>query len=190
MGACLRPTEKTLESITYDTAFLASSTEEESMTGRKIAASELSLKEEVHISRTPEELFEMVSDITRMGEWSPACKACWYDEGQTLAVGSWFTGRNISDGQQADTRVQIARVDRPNEFAFQPGGSLVRWSYRFEASGDGTNVTESWDVLPDGVAMFEQVYGAEASVMIAEKAEFARSGMRETLAALKRVAES
>ena len=27
----------------------------------------------------------MVSDVTRMGEWSPVCKACWWDEGDSAA---------------------------------------------------------------------------------------------------------
>ena len=35
-----------------------------------------------------DELFDMVADVTRMGEWSPVCKACWWDGRDGPAVGS------------------------------------------------------------------------------------------------------
>ncbi len=41
---------------------------------------------------TPEALYDLVSDITRTGEWSPVWTACWWDAaGQ---VGVWFIGQN------------------------------------------------------------------------------------------------
>jgi hypothetical protein len=33
-------------------------------------------------SPAPESLYDMVCDVTRMGEWSPVCLACWWDDGQ------------------------------------------------------------------------------------------------------------
>ena len=33
-----------------------------------------------------------------MGEWSPICRACWWDEGGGPQVGAWFTGRNETPG--------------------------------------------------------------------------------------------
>lgn len=32
---------------------------------------ELSFRDSIVIARSPEDLYEMVSDVTRMGEWSP-----------------------------------------------------------------------------------------------------------------------
>ncbi len=34
----------------------------------------------IAIKRSPEELYDVVSDVTRMGGWSPVCSACWWDE--------------------------------------------------------------------------------------------------------------
>src|SRR5205814_328861 len=31
------------------------------------------------VARSPEDLYDMVSDVTQMGSWSPVCKACWWD---------------------------------------------------------------------------------------------------------------
>ncbi|MGH3626469.1 MAG: SRPBCC family protein, partial [Sciscionella sp.] len=50
--------------------------------------------ESIVIASSPETLYDMVSDVTRTGEWSPVCRACWWDDGDTARVGAWFTGRN------------------------------------------------------------------------------------------------
>ena len=50
--------------------------------------------EGIVVAGTPEELYDMVCDVTRMGEWSPVCRACWWDDGESARVGAWFTGRN------------------------------------------------------------------------------------------------
>ena len=63
----------------------------------------------ITIARVPEDVYAMVADVTRMGEWSPVCKACWWDEGDGPRVGAWFTGRN----EQPETDVGDAlRGDR------------------------------------------------------------------------------
>ena len=49
----------------------------------------------VIVACPPDELYAMVSDITRMGEWSPICRECWWDDGGGPRVGAWFTGRNV-----------------------------------------------------------------------------------------------
>jgi ribosome-associated toxin RatA of RatAB toxin-antitoxin module len=41
----------------------------------------LSYSESILISRSAEALYDLISDVTRMGEWSPVCKACWWDSG-------------------------------------------------------------------------------------------------------------
>ena len=51
------------------------------------------------IARSPADLYDMVSDVTRMGEWSPVCKACWWDDGPGPSAGAWFTGRNELPGR-------------------------------------------------------------------------------------------
>lgn len=76
------------------------------------------------------------------------------------------------------------------EFAFIVGGSYVRWGYTFTPVEGGTSVTESWEFLPGGLAMFEERFGADAQAQIANRAEAARTGIPATLAAIKRIAEA
>lgn len=132
----------------------------------------------------------MVSDITRMGAWSPVCKACWWDEGAGPEVGSWFTGRNELPDRTWETRSEVVAAERGKEFAFVVNGSWTRWGYAFRSVDGGTELTESWEFLPGGEAMFQDRFGADAEAQIAERLALARTGIPATLAAIKIDAES
>ena len=47
----------------------------------------LSYSESIVIAASPDAVYDLVSDMTRMGEWSPVCRACWWDEGGRAAAG-------------------------------------------------------------------------------------------------------
>lgn len=144
----------------------------------------------VIVARSPEDLYAMVSDITRMGEWSPICRACWWDEGDGPRVGAWFTGRNELPERTWETRSKVVAADPGREFAFVVAGTIARWGYTFTAVDGGTEITESWEFLPGGIALFEERFGDEAQAQIADRVEKARTGIPETLAAIKRAAEA
>ena len=151
---------------------------------------DLRYSESVVVARSPEALYDMVSDVTRMGEWSPVCKACWWDEGDGPRPGAWFTGRNELPERTWETRSQVVAADRGREFAFVVRGSWVRWGYTFSPVEGGTQVTESWEFLPDGIAGFRDRFGPDAEVQIANRSEAAHHGIPATLAALKNAAEA
>jgi hypothetical protein len=151
---------------------------------------ELQYSESVVVARSPEALYDMVSDITRMGEWSPVCKACWWDDGDGPREGAWFTGRNELPERTWETRSVVVAADRGREFAFVVRGSWVRWGYTFTPVDGGTLITESWEFLPDGIAGFHDRFGEEAPAQIANRVEAARKGIPATLAAIKKAAES
>lgn len=150
----------------------------------------LNHSDSIIVNGTPETLYDMVTDVTRMGEWSPTCKACWWDEGDSAQVGAWFTGRNELPERTWETRSRVVAADRGREFAFVVGDSLVRWGYTFIPVDGGTQVTESWEFLPGGIAMFESRYGADAQLQIADRTAAAHEGIPITLAALKATAEA
>jgi hypothetical protein len=81
-------------------------------------------------------------------------------------------------------------ADRGREFAFVVGGAWVRWGYTFTAVDGGTQVTESWEFLPDGITRFHSRFGDDAEAQIADRAEAAYRGIPVTLAALKKAAEA
>ncbi len=142
------------------------------------------------VGRPPELVYDLVADVTRMGEWSPVCTACWWDEGASARPGDWFTGRNVTPERTWETRSQVVAAERGREFAFVVGGSFVRWGYSFTPVEGGTEVTESWEFLPDGLARFDERFGDAAPAEVAAREEAARTGIPQTLAAIKAAAES
>lgn len=153
---------------------------------------ELSHAESITVAVEPGAVYAMVSDVTRMGEWSPVCTACWWDDEEVRGVGGWFTGRNETPERTWETRCQVVVADPGREFAFVVGGTdqpRVRWGYTFAPVDSGTRVTESWHFLPGGIAYFQERFGGDAPAQIANRAEAARTGIPATLAAIKQAAE-
>lgn len=145
----------------------------------------------VTIHASPQALYELVSDITRTGEWSPVCTSCWWDdEADAGQVGAWFTGRNELPTRTWETRSQVVAAERGREFAWVVGGRFVRWAFVLTPAETGTTLTETWEFLPDGIAMFEAKYGDQAPAQIADRTQQALDGIPKTLAAIKRIAES
>ena len=148
-------------------------------------------RESIQVDVSPEQLYDLVCDITRTGEWSPVCTSCWWDDdAEAGRVGAWFTGRNEIPSRTWETRSEVVAADRGREFAWIVGGSFVRWGFTFAPAEHGTTLTESWEFLPGGIAMFEEKFGDQAPSQIADRTEQALDGIPRTLAAIKKVAES
>ncbi|UKA68566.1 SRPBCC family protein [Arthrobacter sp. FW306-05-C] len=147
-------------------------------------------QESVTVNASAEMLYDLVSDITRTGEWSPVCTSCWWDnESSAGQVGAWFTGRNELPHRTWETRSQVVAAERGREFAWVVGGSYVRWGFTLTPAGTRTILTESWHFLPAGIAMFEEKFGDRASAEIADRTQQALDGIPKTLAVIKRIAE-
>ncbi|MHB2024762.1 MAG: SRPBCC family protein [Mycobacteriales bacterium] len=146
--------------------------------------------ESIIVASPPEKIYDMVSDVTRMGEWSPVCKMCWWEDGDGPRPGAWFVGRNELPERVWETRSRVLVADPGREFTFVVNGSWARWSYTLSPVDAGTRVTESWEFLPDGIAGFHERFGKDAEVQIGQRRQAAQTGIPITLAAIKRAAES
>jgi hypothetical protein len=145
----------------------------------------------VTVQASAETLYDLVSDITRTGEWSPVCTSCWWDdEASAGQVGAWFTGRNELPHRTWETRSQVVAAERGREFAWVVGGSFVRWGFTLAPADAGTILTETWEFLPAGIAMFEEKFGEDAHAQITDRTQQALDGIPRTLAAIKQIAES
>ncbi|WP_205730190.1 SRPBCC family protein [Blastococcus sp. TF02-8] len=144
----------------------------------------------VVIRSSPEAVYDLVSDVTRTGEWSPVCRACWWDGDGSAQVGAWFTGRNEVPGRTWETRSEVVAADRGREFAWVVGGNLVRWAFTLQPEDGGTRLTESWEFLPAGIDLFHERYGEAADREIADRTRAAHEGIPATLDAIKRIAEA
>ncbi len=104
---------------------------------------DLKMSESIHVAVSPDELYRLVSDVTRMGEWSPVCTGGRWDEDAAPQVGAWFTGRNETPERTWETRCHVVAADPGRKFAWEVNNGWVYWGYTFEPEGDGSRLTES-----------------------------------------------
>lgn len=108
----------------------------------------------VHMKAPAREIWDLVSDVTRIGRYSPETfEAEWLDGATGPAVGAKFRGhvKRNGIGPIYWTTCTVLACDPGREFAFGVGPSqspLNVWRYRLVESGDGTDVTESFELAP------------------------------------------
>lgn len=145
----------------------------------------------VHIDAPPEKVYAVVSDITRMGEWSPeTVKAEWIDGATGPAVGARFKGTNKHGVFRWSTKPTVVTADEGHQFAFKTdwrGKDSTKWSYTFGPDDGGTKVTESFEILNDvpGFLTFVERY----FMRIKDRKADLESGMQKTLARLRAAVE-
>lgn len=135
----------------------------------------------VHMRATPAQVWALVSDVTRIGEYSPETfEAEWLDGATSPAVGARFRGHVKRNGKGPVywTTCTVVTCDPEREFAFGVGNDtkpLNTWRYRLEAEGDGTDVSESFQLADTfGLRLYWAVLGWA-------RGRTNREGMRTTL---------
>src|SRR3954471_157717 len=109
----------------------------------------------VHMDAPPERVWELVSDVTRIGRYSPETfEAEWLDGATGPAVGAGFRGhvKRNQKGPTYWTTCTVVASEPGREFAFAVGSTLEKalntWRYTIEPAGDGADVTESFTLKP------------------------------------------
>jgi hypothetical protein len=108
----------------------------------------------VHVAASREAVYDAVSDIERMGDWSPECRGgTWIDGAACATVGARFTGSNRRGLARWSTTSRVVIADRGRTFAFVTGHrseDMTRWTYGFETDpAGGTAVSECFEMLND-----------------------------------------
>lgn len=134
-------------------------------------------------------VYALISDVTRMGDWSPeTTSACWVS-GDGPEVGAQFRGVNRRGPVRWVTTCTVTAADPGRRFAFTVRfgpWAISEWAYDIVASGGECTVTESW-VDKRGWSMRA---GSPLVMGIVDRAAHNRAGMETTLAALKVAAEN
>lgn len=144
----------------------------------------------VRMAAPAQEVWELVSDVTRVGEFSPETfEAQWLDGASGPEPGARFRGhvRRNGRGPVYWTTCTVVACDPGHRFAFKVGGpggaTIITWGYRLEDAPGGTDVTESFELAAMPVT---RLYWALAGDW-RRRANLA--GMRLTLERIKAVAE-
>jgi uncharacterized protein YndB with AHSA1/START domain len=145
----------------------------------------------IDIAAPPERVWALVTDIGRMGEWSPnTIHAEWADAARQEgpAVGRRFRGTNrLPIVRQWTSTATVTAFEPGRRFAFavgkNPDDPNTLWSYDLAPSRAGTRVTERWQMLrePAIVLLYYRLIGQRDRLA---------EGVEETLRRLKAAAES
>ncbi|MFR9750669.1 SRPBCC family protein [Nocardia sp. 004] len=111
------------------------------------------LEAAIDISAPPEQVWEVVSDLKRMPEFSPQCV-------RMLALGSikagtWIFNLNRDGRKYWPTTARIVRYEPNQAFAFRVNENRTVWSYTLEQTDTGTRLIERRDV-PNGTTWFSR----------------------------------
>ncbi len=142
----------------------------------------------IEIAADPELVYELVADITRMGEWSPECYRCeWLDGASGAAPGVRFRGYNKLGRYRWERTAVIDAAERGRQFAFttvddRTGRQETQWRYTMTPSRHGTLLTESFQFLWCSLR-------TRATELFVPRGHQMDRGIDETLARIKRAAE-
>lgn len=143
----------------------------------------------VHMKAPADQVYDLVSDVTRIGEFSPETfEAEWLGGATGPAVGARFRGhvnRN-NRGVKYWTECRVTEATPGRAFAFDVvmGDRVVNsWRYDIEPAGDGTDVTESFALDRNPATRLYWLLLGWA------RGRTNREGMRTTLNRIKAVVE-
>jgi hypothetical protein len=135
------------------------------------------------VDATPEAVYDLVSDVSMVGRWSPNASEVAYDDGAGPRAGAWFSGRNRKADKEWTTRSQVVEAEPGRAFAFVVGGAedgIVHWHWSLRAHGRGTVVAQSWKLV-----RFDAVLGGTRADLTALR-DYMADSVESTLVSLAR----
>jgi len=139
----------------------------------------------VHMAAPPGRIWDLVSNVTRIGSYSPETfEAEWVDGATGPAVGAKFRGHVKRNGIGPTYWVSctVTECEPGRTFAFGTVSTekpLAVWGYEIVPAGDGADVTESFDLTPTfGLRLYWALWGWS-------RGKVNRKGMRTTLERIK-----
>ncbi|HEX2039227.1 MAG TPA: SRPBCC family protein [Acidimicrobiales bacterium] len=135
----------------------------------------------IRVEAPAEKVWDLVADVTRMGEWSPETyRAVWLDGATGPTVGARFRGDNRMGLVKWSTTPTITAATRGEEFAFDTGST--HWRYEFHGREGGCEVTESYETHMNVLL--------ELASRLTLRDRALQRGMQKTLEHLKAAAEA
>lgn len=141
----------------------------------------------IEISASPERVYAVVSDLTRMGEFSPECSGVeWVNGSSGPTPGARFVGHNRGGPVSWSREGRVLSAEPGVEFSFTTewrGHDSTVWTYRLRPTAGGTALTESYELR------WAPWWMRALDVVTFRNKQLARQ-MARTLDRLKREAES
>jgi len=138
-----------------------------------------------YIAADPECVWDMISDVTRMGQWSPECyKARWLTSRR--GKGALFLGLNKDRGLRWPSPAMVTESERGKVFAFR-AASGVLWRYRLTAEDEGCLLVE--ERITSGEFRYVKVAYRLFLGGYDRRMDVLRAGMQRTVEGIRAAAE-
>lgn len=113
---------------------------------------------EAVVPGSPEEVYAVVTDVTRIAEWSHECQGAeWLDGATGPAVGATFRGTNKVNRFGWSRVCTITDLEPGRSFGYRTSGGVppdsTAWTFEFHPHADGTRVVQRYEVLRFSRAM-------------------------------------
>jgi len=116
------------------------------------------------VAAPAETVWELVADVTRIGELSPEChRAEWLDGGDAPVVGARFRGHNRWKLNRWSRICEVVEAEPGRAFAFRtvpgwgPLADSTTWRYDLRPTDDGCEITQSYEVTVPPKRWFQPV---------------------------------
>lgn len=145
-------------------------------------------EETIHIDAPPERVYDVISDVTRTGEWSPVChRVEWTGGSSGPESGATFKGWNKQGPMRWSRECRVREAERGKVFSFSTyvkDKESTRWQYTLEPANGGTELTETYE--PVWAPGYVRVLGKLAEKRMARES---RKNLRASLERIKRTVE-
>jgi len=149
------------------------------------------IRESLVVAAPADAVYDLLSDLPRMGEWSPECeRVTWRSGAVSAAKGAQFLGHNRAGSIRWITQGEVVTAERGRHLAFEitlGPVKVARWEYFIvpdDADPSTCTVVEEWTDRRPGW------YRGPADRVLGSRAETNRRGMVATLANLKDTSEA
>ena len=145
------------------------------------------LQAHVDINAPVAKVWELISDLRRMPEWSPQCR--WMKPFGPVRQGTRTLNLNRRNRMFWPTTCTVVEVVPDRKLAFRVDANNTVWSYELESTGEGTRVIESRHA-ENGVTAFSNL---SVNALFGGTEKFERElldGMNASLARIKAAAET
>lgn len=141
------------------------------------------------IAAPAEQIWRLVTDLPRMGEWSNEnIGGRWISAPSSAAPGARFRGANRNGIRRWNTTVTVMEAIPGEIFRFKVASTVIpisQWTYEFDETDAGCRVTESWiDRRPGWFKPVARVVSG-----VSDRGEHTRAGMELTLERLAAAVE-